>query len=109
MAQRDDRGAVRPRLRHADPDCLRAGRLPEAVVRVDQREAVALGQDGGRLPGRDLAVPHPVEVARHADHAVAVVAGEVGVDEVERDPAALVLGASFGPEDRGDEVPKALR
>ena len=53
--------------------------------------------------GHDGSLPQPVDVGRHADHAVGVVPGEVRLDEMARDPPGLCGFATGGGEDGGDE------
>ena len=57
----------------------------------------------GCCPARTLAVPEPLDVAGDADDAVAVVAGEVGGDEVVCDAGGFGRLAAGGLEDRGHE------
>jgi hypothetical protein len=113
VAQRDDAGAVRLGPLDAERHGLCSDRLAEALVAVEHHERAAVGDDIGPLPGPDPALPHPVDVQRHAHDSVAVVAREVRPDQLPGDEPRLLLGAPGGGEDRahgrfqlggGDEV-----
>ena len=67
---------------------------------IDRRVDNALD----RLVGNEVARAHPVDVARHADHAVAVVAGEIGVDQRGGDARRLLGPAADASENLGAEV-----
>ena len=47
---------------------------------------------------------HPIDVTRHADDAVTVVAGEIGVDQRRADAARLFRAAADTTENLGAEV-----
>ena len=101
IAQRDRGEPGRLRLRDADVDRLRRDRLAEAVVAVDDGEGGRVDDAGQSLIGRQLALERPVDIARHADDAVAVVAGEIGADERGGNAARLLLAAADAGEDFG--------
>ena len=70
-----------------------ADHLAEAAVAVDDRERIGLDDDRRARVGHEPALPHPVEVLADADHAMRIVADEVGVDEPARDRLRLRLRA----------------
>ena len=62
-----------------------------------------------RLIGDDDPVPLPLQIARHARHAVAVVAGQIGGDEVFANALALGRRASGFGEDIPHELAECGR
>ena len=104
IAQGHDGDPVRPGLGDADVDRLRADGLAEAVIAIDHRHRLGVGDDGDVLPGLHGAGLHPHQVTGHADDAVAVVAGQVGLDQVAADALTLVGGAAGGGEGVADET-----
>ena len=73
----------------ADGDGLRRHGLAEAVQAVDHRQHRRLGDHLHLAVGVHDAVALPLQVARHARDAVAVVAGQVGGDQVLADALRL--------------------
>ena len=99
IAQRSD--AVPRFLR--DLDAMRDGlgcyRLAEAEMPVEHREGAAIGHQLGILAAHHEAGLAPFDVARHAHHAVAVMAREVGAQQVLGDAVGLGAVAFRGEED----------
>ena len=54
--------------------------------------------------GNELARANPIDVTRHADDAVAVVAGEIGVNEGGGDAARFFGAAADASENLGAEI-----
>ena len=73
----------------ADGDGLRRHRLAEAVQPVDHRQHRRLGDHLGLAVGVHDAVALPLHVARHTRNAVAVVARQIGGDQVFADALGL--------------------
>ena len=90
--------ASRSERRQGPPPCtLRcrcgpppAHRLAKAIAAVDDGERGRVDENLDRLVRRDVAGLHPVDIARHADDAVAVVAREIGADQRARDAQGLL-------------------
>ena len=109
IAQRHRRKTVLEALVDADLHRLRSHGLAEAVLavdhgdhrRIDQHVDLHVGNDGAGLLLRGI--------ARHADHAVTVVARQVGTDEVATDAATLLFRASRRGKDVRDEGFEFLR
>ena len=99
MPQGHDGDAVLPRLADAELGGEGAGGLAEAVMGVDEGEGRAVAHHLRRAVGLDLALLQPGDVARHPDHPVAVVPGQVGGDEVAADPLGLRIRAALARED----------
>jgi hypothetical protein len=103
VAERDHRRAVLLRAFDAERGRLRRDRLAEAEAAVEHDEAAAIGDDLRPFAGRHVARLLPLHVARHPRDAVAVVAGEVGAEQVVGDAPGFGLVATVGAEDVGDE------
>ena len=101
----DDRGKPR-RLRFfdADVDGERRDDLAEAIAAVEHGDDRRIDQALDRLVRHGVARAHPVDIARHADHAVAVMPGEIGVDQRGGDAARLLAPAADALENVGAEV-----
>ena len=76
------------------------------MVTVQHRDRARVHHRLHAAPGVDGAGVEPVDIARHTDDAVAVVPGEVGLDQVAGDARALGLVATGGLEDRGNGLPQ---
>ena len=81
IAQRDGGKAGRLRLLDANVDGHRGHCLTEAETAVDDADHRSVDNTFKRLVGNEVARAHPIDITRNTDHAVAVVAGEIGVDE----------------------------
>jgi hypothetical protein len=77
--------------------------LAVAEVAIEHRDRLGLPHHLGGLVGHDCAVPHLSDVLRHADHAMRVVAGEIGADQLLRHLVGLVRGRAGGRENGGRE------
>ena len=81
-------------------DRLLAEDLAIAAVAVEDRHDLGLLHHLGAAVGDDLPGADLVDVLRHADHAVGVVAGEIGAHQLARDLAGLLLGRACRRQDR---------
>ena len=104
IAQRDRGKPRRLRFRDANVDGLRRDDLAEAVAAVEHGDDRRIDQARDRLIGHCVARAHPVDIARHAQHAVAVVPGEIGFDQRGGDGARLLGPAADALENFGAEV-----
>ena len=59
---------------------------------VEHRHGVGLGDDLGALVGQDGAAFDLAHILRHADHAMGIMAVQIGVDEARGDLARLLGG-----------------
>jgi hypothetical protein len=107
-AQCNDRDAGPLGLVHAEPDGLRPDRLAEAEMAVGDGHDLVLGDDGQALAGPQSALFHPLQIARYADHAVAVVAGQVGSHEIVADAGCFRACATGGREGLLDQGSQGL-
>ena len=104
VAQRDRGKARLLAFVDADPHCLRRHGLPVAELAVDHRERRRIDHDFGDLVGNDGAHLLPADVDGNADHAVAVMAGEIGGRQVRRDaPCFFRRGFRMG-KNLGNEI-----
>ena len=85
VAQRDRGKARLLAFLDADPHRLRRHRLAVAELAVDHRERRRIDHDLGDLVGNHRAHFLPADIDRYPDHAVAVMAGEIGGREIGRD------------------------
>ena len=104
IAQRNCRKARRPRFFNADVHGHRRNRLTEAEPAVEDGDHGRVDKSIDRLVGNEVAGADPIDVTRHADDAVAVVAGEIGVDERNGDPVRFFGPAADAGENFGAEV-----
>ncbi len=104
IAQRDCGKAGRLRLLNADVDGHRRHRLTEAEAAVDDADHWRVDNTFDRLVGNEVARAHPIDITRNADDAVAVVAGEIGVDQRGGDAARLFRLTAGASENLGAEV-----
>ncbi len=81
IAQRNRRKPHAFRFFDAEVDGDRRHRLAEAEPAVEDADHRRVHDPLDRLIGNDLAYAHGVDVARHADDPMAVMAGEIGVDQ----------------------------
>jgi hypothetical protein len=77
--------------------------LAEAELPGDHREHLVLEDDAGRLVREDEALTQPVDVRRHADDAVRVVADQVGLDEMPGDGARFRVRRAGPGEDHAHQ------
>ena len=106
MTQGDDGDPGRLGLRNAEIHCQRSDRLTEAIAAIDHGMHRRLDVDRQRLPGDDLVALQPKHVARHPDHAVAVMSGQVRANQVMPDPGSLRFIAPGGAKQCGDVIGK---
>ena len=85
IAQRDRGKAGLLAFLDADPDRLRPDGLSVAEFAVDHRQRRRIDHQLDGLVGNDRAHLLPPDIDRHADHAVAVMPGEIGCGEIGRD------------------------
>ena len=104
IAQRNCGKAGRLGFFNADVDGDRRDRLTEAEAAVEDADDRRIDKAFDRLVGNELARADPIDVTRHADHAVAVVAGEIGVDQRRGDAARFFRAAADASENLGAEV-----
>jgi hypothetical protein len=104
IAQGHRRQSHRPAF--VDADAHRLGRygLAEAVSAVDHGEHRGIGHDLHGSIGEDGAVAFHLNIARHPDDAVAVMAGQVGADQIGRHSPALLDRTAGGDEDIADKI-----
>ena len=108
VAQCDRRQAHRLAFLDADRDRLRSHRLAEAELPVDDRDDRRVGDDLDALIAHGLAFLEPAQIDGHADHAVAVVACEIGADEISGDACRLGARRARRRKDFRNEVAKAF-
>ena len=104
IAQRNRGKARRFRFFNADVDRHRRHRLTEAEAAVDDADHWRVDETFDRLVGNEVAGADPIDITRHADDAVTVVAGEIGVDERGGDAVRLFGPAADASENLGAEV-----
>ncbi len=104
IAQRNRGKARRLGFFNADVDGHRRNRLTETEAAVDDGDDRRIDEAFDRLVGNDIARADPIDITRHADHAMAVVAGEVGVDQRRGDAARLFRAAADATENLGAKV-----
>jgi len=104
IAQRDRGKARRFRLFDADVDGHRRHRLTEAKAPVEDADDRRIDKTFDRLVGNEVACADPIDVTRRANDAVAVVAGEIGVDKRSRDAARFLRPAADASENLGAEL-----
>ena len=92
------------RFLDADVDGHRRHRLAKAEAAVEDADHGRVDDTFDRLIGHEVAAADPVDVARHADDAVAVVAGEIGIDQRGRDALRLVGLTADAGENLGAEA-----
>ena len=106
VAHRDRRRAHLPRLVHGGPHGEHSGRVAEAAAGVDQRQRARLALDADVRLRLDAALLLRLLVpGQHAD-AVAVDAGEVGLDHDMHGRLDMVARHAPALEDRGDLAAK---
>ena len=59
-------------------------------------------------PGHDVAGLDTVDVGRHGDDAVGVVARQIGIDAADGDRVRLLLRRAGGPQQRGADFSQAI-
>jgi len=103
IAQRDRRKPRRLAFLDADPDRLRRHGLAIAEFAVDHRKRWRIDHDVDGLIGHHGTDLVPADIDRHPDHAVAVMAGEVGRGQIAGNAAGFLgrragLGKHLGHE-----------
>ena len=88
----------------ADGDGLRRHGLAETVQPVHHRQHWRLADHLDLSVGDDDAVALPLHIARHARDAVAVVAGQIGGDQILADALAFLRRATSLGEDVGYQL-----
>ncbi len=104
VPDRDYGEAVGLRPLRGERHRLEADHLAVAEIAVDQQHRTPVGDDGGVAVGEDLPGLHPVDILVDAHHAVGIVPGEIGFDEMGGDDARLFGVGARGPEDGLDIV-----
>ena len=89
VADRDRAQARLPRLCDRKIHRFAADHLAVAELPVDDGMARRFANDGRVPVGEHHAAGVPVEVLRHADDAMRVVSGKIGVDQMIADQASL--------------------
>ena len=92
------RGLLKGHIRGAARDDL-----PQAEVPVDDRGGGSLVEHLDRRPGVRVPLPDGAHVLRHPDHAMRVVAAEIGAHEEPGDPGGVAVGHPESGEDAGRE------
>ena len=90
IAQRNCGEARCFRFFNADVDRHRRHRLAEAEAAVDDADHRSIDHTFDRLVGNEIACADPIDVTRHANDAMAVVASQIGVDKRGGDVARLL-------------------
>jgi hypothetical protein len=96
------------RARHRGGHRLAGDPAPEAALAVEHEERAVVLQRLDRRVGDDQAVLQVPRVVRDQAHAVAVVAGEVGVDQVAGDEVGLGGLAAPTGDDGGGQAAKTV-
>jgi hypothetical protein len=109
IAQRHRGEARRLALLDTDPDRLRRDGLPVTELAVDHRQRGCIDHDIDSLVGHDRAHLLPPDIDRHPDHAVAVMAGEVGGGEIRRDALGFLRRGFRMSEHVRNEVDEFLK
>ena len=104
VAQRNCGKAGRLGFFNADVDGHRRRRLPEAEAPVDDADDRRIDEALDRLVGNELACANPIDVTRHANDAMAVVTGEIGVNKGGGDAARFFGAAADASENLGAEI-----
>ena len=104
IAQRNRGKPVLPALFDSELDRLRRDRLAESIAAVDHGQRRRVDEDRDLLVRDHAPFGFHLHIARDTDHAVAVVAGEVGRDQIFGDAAPLLGRAAGFDEDLGDEL-----
>ena len=89
VAQRDRGQTHRLAFLDADHDRLRSDRLAEAELPVDDGDDGRVRDDLDALVAHRLGFLEPAQIDGHADHAMAVVPGKIGADEIGGDACRL--------------------
>ena len=103
VTQADHRDSAFRRFRRPEAARELPDHLPEAAITIDDRDGVALEYDRRRLIRFQPTVAHPFQVFADAQHAVRVVADQIGVDQPPRDRCGFHGVATGGMHDRGDQ------
>src|SRR5260221_436598 len=109
IAQAHHRYAGLRGLGNAEPCRELADHLAESAIAVDDRERVAVEHDRRIGVGLEPALANPLEVLADAQHAVGVVADEIGIDEPLRHRARLFGMAAAALHDRRHETDQLRR
>ncbi len=86
-----------------DRNRLRRNGLTEAELAVENRDHRRINHALHDLIGNQQSVTLPCGIARHAGDAMAVVAGQIGIDETATDPRGFVARRTERCENAGDE------
>ncbi len=104
VAQADHGDAVLSRPLDAERDRLPGDHLAVALLAVDRDQRAAVMHDPGLAVGAHAALLQKLEVRKNPDHAVGIVADQVGVDQMLGDRLRLVQVRAGVPEDADDEA-----
>ena len=85
-------------LVHGHLDCLQTNDLAEAPAAFDHGQCLGFVHDGDVLTGDDIARFHPLYIFGDAQHAVGVVSGQVGLNQMFGHDAGLVPFHAGGDE-----------
>ena len=88
-------------LLDAQFDGLLADGLPETKLPIDNCQHVAFNLNPNRLIGLNLATAQPLHIRQHADHPMRIVAHQVRLNQMFRDPPRLRRLAAGIREDCG--------
>lgn len=80
----------------------------KAPMAVDHGRGRRSSDDGPFGAGNDVAGLDAVDIGGNGDHAVGIVAGQIGVDAADRDGVGFFLGSSGGAEQRGADAREAI-
>jgi hypothetical protein len=104
VSQGNHRDTVTGAFRHAQPGGLFADALAETSLAVHNRNGIVFKDDLQHTVGQNFAGAQPLDIRRHANDSVRIVADEVGFDQVRGDAFGLVLLAAGRLEDRRDQA-----
>jgi hypothetical protein len=96
-AQCDEPDAVFSRLINTDIQRLLSQHLTKTVLAIQQHECTAVDDRFHRLAKLHVPAPHVAQIAWHSHHSVAVVTGQIGLDQIfSYRPGLRISGAGSG-------------
>jgi hypothetical protein len=107
IAQSDNGHAPLPGFGHTQLSRLNADGLSKALFAIDYSQHRCLMDDAHPAVGLDHPSAQPVDVGRNPDHAVRVVTGQIGFDQVAGDVTRLRLLTSGRDKEGADQPLKA--
>ena len=108
VAQCYDRGPLFARPGHAELHRLERNRLTEAAMAVDHQDRPLVTDYLGMLVGLEIIFRPAAYVERQHAHAVGIMAGKVGGDQMIGHQLRLSIAAAHPPADRSGQVVKFL-